>query len=415
MKQAEGDPEQAQPSSTSGVRKEASSRGKTGRYILPMKLLAAFCLLLAAVPAGAQERWILSAEAPAAVPLSAAQRDRFGVGGMPALALYRSLSPWILLGGRIRAGLLSDGNGSPAGTKDPGTGGFGSASVALRLRLPEAQSRGTGPWVEIAGGGGITGKDVRFAWEAGLGWGFRVGAIDVGPSVRVLRVEDAGGAGSLGAATILLAGVEFAFGDGRPGPVIVAEVAPPPSAAGPAPARLPEPEPEAAVEPNPDRDGDGIPDVRDACPGEPETVNGIEDEDGCPDSGSFVVENDRIVLEEVVLFEVNRARVKRGGKDVLRSIAALWRKHPEWSRMVVEGHADVRGTDRFNDWLSRTRAERVKEAVKQLGFSQARIEAVGYGAHKPRDPGRTREAHRRNRRVEFVIVREHAHAQPEVK
>jgi outer membrane protein OmpA-like peptidoglycan-associated protein len=380
-----------------------------------MKLLAAFCLLLAAVPAGAQERWILSAEAPAAVPLSAAQRDRFGVGGMPALALYRSLSPWILLGGRIRAGLLSDGNAPPTGTKDPGAGGFGSASVALRLRLPDAYSRGTGPWVEVVGGGGITGKEVRFAWEAGLGWGFRAGPVDVGPSIRVLRVEDPGGPMSLGTATILLAGVEFAFGDGLRAPVIVAEAAPPPPAPSPPPTRLPEPEPEAAVETNPDQDGDGIPDARDACPREPETVNGIEDEDGCPDAGPFVVKNDRIVLEEVVLFEVNRARVKRGGKDVLRDIAALWHKHPEWSRMVVEGHADVRGTDRFNDWLSQTRAERVKAAVGELGFSLQRVEAVGYGAHKPRDPGRTKEAHRRNRRVEFVIVREHARTQAEVK
>src|SRR5262245_37670527 len=126
-----------------------------------MKLLPALCLLATAVPAWGEERWILSAEAPAAVPVSAAQRDRFGVGGMPALALYRSLSPWMLAGVRLRAGMLSDGDAPPAGTKDPGSGGFASGSVALRLRLPEAQSRGTGPWFEVAGGGGVTGKDAR--------------------------------------------------------------------------------------------------------------------------------------------------------------------------------------------------------------------------------------------------------------
>ena len=32
-----------------------------------------------------------------------------------------------------------------------------------------------------------------------------------------------------------------------------------------------------------DRDGDGIPDERDRCPDRPETFNGFEDEDGCPD------------------------------------------------------------------------------------------------------------------------------------
>ncbi|HEX3777837.1 MAG TPA: thrombospondin type 3 repeat-containing protein, partial [Polyangiaceae bacterium] len=35
--------------------------------------------------------------------------------------------------------------------------------------------------------------------------------------------------------------------------------------------------------PAPDRDGDGIPDAVDKCPDKPETKNGYEDEDGCPD------------------------------------------------------------------------------------------------------------------------------------
>ncbi|MFB6170806.1 MAG: thrombospondin type 3 repeat-containing protein [Haloarculaceae archaeon] len=32
-----------------------------------------------------------------------------------------------------------------------------------------------------------------------------------------------------------------------------------------------------------DYDGDGIPDARDACPTRPETQNGFQDGDGCPD------------------------------------------------------------------------------------------------------------------------------------
>jgi outer membrane protein OmpA-like peptidoglycan-associated protein len=41
---------------------------------------------------------------------------------------------------------------------------------------------------------------------------------------------------------------------------------------------------EAGV-PDPDTDGDGIPDALDKCPMEPETVNGFDDDDGCPDAG----------------------------------------------------------------------------------------------------------------------------------
>src|SRR5258706_190974 len=36
--------------------------------------------------------------------------------------------------------------------------------------------------------------------------------------------------------------------------------------------------------PTRDKDGDGIPDAKDKCPGEAETINGYQDEDGCPDS-----------------------------------------------------------------------------------------------------------------------------------
>jgi hypothetical protein len=35
--------------------------------------------------------------------------------------------------------------------------------------------------------------------------------------------------------------------------------------------------------PPPDYDGDGLPDDRDVCPTRPETVNGFQDGDGCPD------------------------------------------------------------------------------------------------------------------------------------
>src|SRR5262249_56345665 len=171
---------------------------------------------------------------------------------------------------------------------------------------------------------------------------------------RVTGVEWGGGRGAPGAAGMALVGLEISFLDGARPATVLAQAAPPPAPPPPPPA----PEPEAAEPepaPEPDRDGDGIADRADACPDEPETVNGVEDADGCPDVGEFVVENDRIVLEETVLFDVNRARVKHSGQRVLAAIAALSRQHPEGARMLAEGHADVRGTAGCDDWLSRHR------------------------------------------------------------
>ncbi len=42
----------------------------------------------------------------------------------------------------------------------------------------------------------------------------------------------------------------------------------------------------------PDRDGDGILDSVDKCPDEPETFNGLDDEDGCPDRGRVALDDD---------------------------------------------------------------------------------------------------------------------------
>lgn len=42
--------------------------------------------------------------------------------------------------------------------------------------------------------------------------------------------------------------------------------------------------PAPVPEPDRDSDGDGVPDARDRCPAEPETPNGITDDDGCPET-----------------------------------------------------------------------------------------------------------------------------------
>jgi MYXO-CTERM domain-containing protein len=158
--------------------------------------------------------------------------------------------------------------------------------------------------------------------------------------------------------------------------------------------------------PDPDADGDGIADKDDKCPNESEIVNGVDDEDGCPDEGLFELVEDRIVLEEKVLFDTNRARVKSGGKRVLSAVVVLWKQHPEWGKMVIEGHTDERGTDEWNLELGKLRAERVRDALIEAGFPPERLEVVSYGRSKPRDPGKGAEAWEKNRRVEFVIVKQ---------
>ncbi len=156
--------------------------------------------------------------------------------------------------------------------------------------------------------------------------------------------------------------------------------------------------------PDPDNDGDKIADKDDQCPNQAEVVNGIKDKDGCPDKGLIVLIKDRIILEERVLFDKQRARVKSRARPVLRAIIKLWKQNPKWKSMVIEGHADQRGSAAFNQWLSEERAKNVKKALVRFGFPNGDvITPKGFGKTKPRDTRRSKRAHQRNRRVEFVI------------
>ena len=118
------------------------------------------------------------------------------------------------------------------------------------------------------------------------------------------------------------------------------------------------------------------------------------------------MKNDRIVLEERVLFAVDHAGLKEEGRSMIGDIVRVWSTHPEWHKLTIEGHADVRGSDAYNLELSRHRADSVRAVFLELGVDPARVEVVGYGRARPRDPGHTEAAYQLNRRVEFAIERE---------
>ena len=121
--------------------------------------------------------------------------------------------------------------------------------------------------------------------------------------------------------------------------------------------------------------------------------------DGCSAGGPIQIERDRIILAEQVLFKVRRARVRTAARPILRAIAVAWRRG-DWQRLTIEGHADVRGDATYNQWLSQLRAERARAALIAAGVPADAIEAIGYGATRPRSA----DDHDANRRVEFVIV-----------
>lgn len=158
--------------------------------------------------------------------------------------------------------------------------------------------------------------------------------------------------------------------------------------------------------PEPDNDADGVADALDECPDEAETINGYADDDGCPDTQRVRVVGDRILLDERIHFLTNSWWIHERSHALLLRVATLLNDHPEYTHVEVQGHADARGTARFNQWLSERRAKAVVGFLTERGQVDAsRLEALGYGTSKPLVRASHRRAWYMNRRVEFSVAR----------
>ncbi len=353
------------------------------RWITTAVALATVC----AGHSAAAQSWSLNAELPAAVPLSAPQNQRFGVGGMPALGVYLGLARGLRIGIRARAGALSNRASTDPTMVDPGAGGLLSGSLALRARPGKAlDAIPAALWVEMAGGAAITGNQVRPAYELALGWSFDLGRVTAGPTVRYMYLHQFSDPLDSRSAHVALIGVNIGLAAARPARHLVVE-----------PESVPPPPVEEPLVVTADRDR--LVDSEVPCP-----LAGPQEDEGCSLPEDVVVAGDRIILEDRVLFDTNRARVKHSGRKLLRAVVAAWQAHPDWLEMHIEGHADVRGPDDYNQWLSELRAKRVREVLVDLGIPEERLSAAGFGSTRPRVQGTSEEALQKNRRVEFVII-----------
>jgi len=76
------------------------------------------------------------------------------------------------------------------------------------------------------------------------------------------------------------------------------------------------------------------------------------------------------------------------------------RKVPD---IVVVGHTDAVGSDKFNDELARKRADAVRTALVKRGIAEADVVAIGRGKRALLVPTPDGVAEPRNRRVEIVV------------
>ena len=115
-------------------------------------------------------------------------------------------------------------------------------------------------------------------------------------------------------------------------------------------------------------------------------------------------EEDRLVvtMSEAVLFDVDSAAVKAQAKETLGQMADVMVRYPE-NDILVKGHTDSTGPEKYNQELSERRAKAVKNYLIDSGIPGQRITSIGFGETIPVSSNDTAEGRRENRRVEIEI------------
>ncbi len=108
-------------------------------------------------------------------------------------------------------------------------------------------------------------------------------------------------------------------------------------------------------------------------------------------AGSGGISNDR------VFYEFDRSDLKPQSRKTIESWAS-WMKGNPASTVVLEGHADERGTREYNLALGDRRAQSAKNYLVALGVKPNRVRTVSYGKERPAVAGHSEQSWAQNRR-----------------
>ena len=114
-------------------------------------------------------------------------------------------------------------------------------------------------------------------------------------------------------------------------------------------------------------------------------------------TGTDTVEYLASGVPDRVFFATNESVLTTASRETLRKQATWLRKNSDVT-IVLEGHADERGTREYNLALGERRANAAKDYLMTYGISSDRISVLSYGKERPVDSGSNPLAWSKNRR-----------------
>ena len=109
-----------------------------------------------------------------------------------------------------------------------------------------------------------------------------------------------------------------------------------------------------------------------------------------------------ITLSGSVMFASNKSTLKSTARARLERVADVLLTNGD-RKIVVEGHTDSQGSSTDNLFLSRSRADAVRDTLVRRGYKSTLIEARGMGEGNPIADNTSTEGRANNRRVEIIV------------
>jgi peptidoglycan-associated lipoprotein len=103
-----------------------------------------------------------------------------------------------------------------------------------------------------------------------------------------------------------------------------------------------------------------------------------------------------------VFFDFDRYDVRAGDKGTLDE-NAKWLKSNQGALLLIEGHADERGTNEYNLALGERRAKATRDYLVSVGIEAGRITVISYGEERPTCTDKTEPCWAKNRRAHFLV------------
>jgi peptidoglycan-associated lipoprotein len=101
-------------------------------------------------------------------------------------------------------------------------------------------------------------------------------------------------------------------------------------------------------------------------------------------------------------FDFDRYDVRAEDRAVLDKNAGWLKTHPG-ARLLIEGHADERGTNEYNLALGERRAKAARDYLAGFGVDGGRVTIISYGEERPLCAEHAEACWLRNRRAHFLV------------